>query len=193
MDALKNVLEGVLGKFVCDDAGQFRGQCPQLIRYFMIKCGVEWPGRTGNGNVVIDTLVSDYGGYYMTEADSIKKGYRICSSDMKGSSVGHCWIELYLDGKWVIYQQNNGGEKTANFGEGTVRCVSKSDKRASGVYNVRYAGSPSVDLVIEVNKPKPAPTPEPTPEPVKEEMPEWVKEFINDLGAFLANYKKESK
>ena len=154
MQALKKVLEDVLGKFVCDDAGIYKGQCPQLIRYFIIMCGVNWPGKTGNGNKVIDTLVNEYGGYYMSEAESVKKGYRICSSDMKGSDVGHCWVELYLDGKWVIYQQNNGGTKTADFGCGTVRCVSKSNSRAAGVYNVRYAGSPSVDYVIEVENKK---------------------------------------
>lgn len=187
MENLKKVLDGVLGKFVCEDAGKYRGQCPQLIRYFLIMCGVEWPGRTGNGNQVIDTLVNEYGGYY----GESKYGYRICSADVKGRSEGHCWIELNYNGQWMIYEQNapNSGTNTANFGCGTVYSVSKDYYRENGIYNVRYAGHPSIDLVVEVNQPKPAPT----PEPVKEEMPDWFKTWASNLSTYIANSIKEAK
>ena len=49
MDALKAILDGVLGQFVCDDGGIFRGQCPQLPKYMARKCGLNWTGATGDG------------------------------------------------------------------------------------------------------------------------------------------------
>lgn len=193
MDNLKKVLEDVIGKFVCDDAGIYKGQCPQLVRYFLIKCGVEWPGRTGNGNQVVDTLVREYGGYYGQSS----RGYRICSADVKGSSDGHCWIELNINGQWYVYEQNspNAGTKTANFGCGTVYSVSKATDRPAGIYNIRYAGHPSIDLVVDVNKPQPTPepTPEPTPAPVTDDMPQWFKDWAKGLADYINSSTKEAK
>lgn len=183
MDYFISVLNKQIGKFVCEDAGIYRGQCPQWIRYLLIICGVEWNGRTGNGKEVIDTLVNEYGGYY----GESKYGYRICSAENKYDSNGHCWLEVKEGDKWIRYEQNveNAGTKSANYGCGTVYSVSKTDKaRPSYLYNVRYAASPSIDLVIKVH------TKKPDPEPVKDDTPDWFIDFIHDMGNFLNNYKK---
>lgn len=150
-------------------------------------CGCPWEGNTGNGNQLVDTLVKVEGGYYMDEATSVAKGYRVCSCDVSGSKYGHTWVELLLNGQWVIYEQNikRDGTVSANFGEGTVYSVSKAYDRGSWRKNVRYAGHPSIDAVIEANPPK--------KEPVSvdnKQAPEWFKEFAKDLGNYIANYYK---
>lgn len=182
MEYFINFLNTKLGKFVCDDAGKYRGQCPQFIRDVMIDCGVEWKGKTGNGNQVIDTLVRDYGGYY----GESKYGYRFASADNKYSKDGHCWLEVLENGKWVRYEQNvkeNVGAIPANFGAGTVYCVTKTDKPVpSYYYNIRYAGSPSVDLVIEVNTKKPTPA---------STYPDWFKKWAKDLANYINNSVKD--
>ena len=187
MDYFISVLDKYLGQFVCEDAGRYRGQCPQWIRNILIICGVEWNGKTGNGNQVIDTLVRDYGGIY----GESKYGYRIASADNKYDKAGHCWIEVKKDGKWIRYEQNakeNAGATSANFGAGTVYCVTKTDKPVpSYFYNIRYAYSPSIDLVIEVNSKKPEPTPVPS-----NEMPEWFKKWADGLADYLKNSIKEN-
>ena len=182
MENLQRVLDDVLGGFVCNDAGIYKGQCPQLIRYFLIKCGVDWPGKTGNGNKVIDTLVNDYGGYYGEST----RGYRICSADVKGNDNGHCWIELLIDGKWVVYEQNSAytGQKSADFGCGKTYAVGKRDSVDPDVYNIRYAGHPSIDLVVDVNQPKPTPTPSDT-------MPDWFKTWAKNLAKYINDSVKE--
>lgn len=190
MDALQKVFEDVIGQFVCFDNDVFRGQCTRLPKYLMIMCGVPWPGPTGNGNQLVDVLVKDLGGYYMSESDSISKGYRVCSCDVDGSKYGHTWVELLINGNWVIYEQNvkRDGTKSANFGEGTVYSVSKTTNRGNWRKNIRYAGHKSIDLVIEVNTPKPEPTPEPTPVDDKK-MPVWFEDFVHNLGDYMKNYK----
>lgn len=167
MEALKKVLEDVLGQFVCFDGDIYRGQCTRLPKYVLIMCGCPWEGKTGDGKELVDTLVKVEGGYYMDEATSVEKGYRICSCDVDGIDTGHTWLELLINGEWVIYEQNVNREGTtaANFGVGTVYSVSKTGNRGNWRKNVRYAGHKSIDLVIEVNTPKPEPEPEPTPEP----------------------------
>ena len=175
MDALKKVFEDVIGQFVCFDQDAFRGQCTRLPKYLMEKCGCPWEGaQTGNGCNLVDNLVKVQGGYYMSEEESQAKGYRVCSCDIPGSTYGHTWVELFLDGTWVLYEQNvaREGTVTANFGHGTVYSVSKGYNRGSWRNNVRYAGHRSIDAVIEANTPKPEPKPEPVPEPEPTPEPE---------------------
>lgn len=165
MEALKAILDGVLGQFVCEDGGIFRGQCPQLPKYMARKCGVDWPGKTGNGNKLVDTVVA-LGGYY----GESPKGYRICSCDVSGSNNGHTWVEIKINGQWVIYEQNvkREGTVSANFGCGTVYSVSTTTQAGSWRKNARYAGHPTIDAFIDAHPdPKPEPTPTPTPEPAK--------------------------
>ena len=183
MEALKKVFEDVIGKFVCFDNDVYRGQCTRLPKYLMIMCGVPWDCPTGNGNKVVDTLVKSLGGYYMDEATSLQKGYRVCSCDVSGSTYGHAWVELLLNGEWVIYEQNinREGTNTANFGKGTVYSVSKTTNRGSWRKNVRYAGHKSIDLVIEANTPKPQP----------ETMPQWFKDWANGLADYIKESVKE--
>lgn len=167
MEAIKRVLDEVIGQFVIDDGDVFRGQCTRLPKYLMIKCGVDWPGVTGNGCTLVDTLVKNMGGYYMSEEESEAKGYRVCSCDINGSDYGHTWIEIKVNGEWVIYEQNvyRQGVLSADFGVGTVYSVSTTNNRGNYRLNTRYAGHQSIDAVIEANTPKPEPTPEPIPEP----------------------------
>lgn len=167
MEAIKKILEEILGQFVIDDGDIFRGQCTRLPKYLLEKCGAEWPGPTGDGCHVVDTIAGFDGGYYMNEEESQKAGYRICSCDVDGSNYGHTWVELFLDGQWVIYEQNvnRAGTNSADFGVGTVYSVSKAYNRGGWRKNVRYAGQKSIDYLIEVNTPKPEPEPEPKPEP----------------------------
>lgn len=169
MDALKKIFDDVIGQFVIDDGDIFRGQCTRLPKYLLEKCGVEWPGQgqTGDGAHVVDTIAKFDGGYYMTEEESRNKGYRICSCDVNGSTYGHTWVEILINGQWVIYEQNvsRAGTNSADFGVGTVYSVSMATNRGNWRNNVRYAGQASVDYYIEVNTPKPEPEPEPEPEP----------------------------
>lgn len=187
MEDFINFMNSIVGRFVCDDGGIYKGQCPQLPRYVVVQMGCPWPGRTGNGNKVIDTMVNEYGGYY----GQGKYGYRIASADSSVDKNGHCWIEVLENGRWVRYEQNvnNSGAKTANFGCGTVYSVTKTDKAVpSYLYNIRYASHPSIDYYIEVHsKPKPEPTPEP------EGMPDWFKNWAKDLSNYIANSTKEDK
>lgn len=167
MEAIKRVLDEVLGKFVCEPEDIYCGQCTRLPKYLMIKCGVDWPGATGDGCSLVDVLVNDMGGYYMNEEESEAKGYRVCSCDVSGSTHGHTWLEIKINGEWVIYEQNVKREGTmeADFGCGPVYSVSLTTNRGNWRKNVRYAGHVSIDAVIEANTPKPEPAPEPTPEP----------------------------
>lgn len=162
MDAFKGILEGVLNKFVCEDGGLYRGQCPQLPKYVVRACGGDWPGATGHGYQTVDRVVQ-IGGYYGESS----RGYRICSCDVAGSPYGHTWVEAKLGGQWVIYEQNAGrsGVPTADFGVGTVYAVSKTNNRGSWRQNVRYAAHPAIDSWIDAHTPKPEPTPAPTPAP----------------------------
>ena len=157
MDAAINILEGALGQFVCADGGKFRGQCPQLPKYFAQACGVNWPGITGNGNTLVDRLVQ-LGGYY-----GEGNGYRIASCDVAGSPYGHTWVEIKINGQWVIYEQNinRPGTTAANFGEGTVYSVSKTTNPGAWRLNIEYAAHPVIDKFIADHTPAPAPTPEP--------------------------------
>ena len=156
MNDFKGILDGILNKFVCDDGGVYRGQCPQLPKYAVRACGGDWPGATGNGNNLVDRLVQ-IGGYYGESS----RGYRICSCDVAGSQWGHTWIEINVNGKWVIYEQNAGrsGVATANFGCGTVYAVSTTNNRGSWRLNVRYAAHPAIDAWIDKHTPKPEPKP----------------------------------
>ena len=163
MDALKEILESVLGKFVCEDGGKFKGQCPQLPKYMARACGVEWPGKTGNGSKLVDTVVQ-LGGYY----GQGKVGeYRIASCDVSGSTNGHTWVEIKVNGIWTIYEQNinRAGTKTANFGAGTVYSVSKTTNPGNWRKKIRYAGHPTIDAFIKAHTPAPAPAPTPAPQP----------------------------
>ena len=170
MEKLKAILDGVVGQFVIDDGDIFRGQCTRLPKYFCQQCGINWQGKTGDGKNVIDTLVNTYGGYYGESA----YGYRIASAEVKGNSNGHCWVELLVDGQWTIYEQNipNAGTTTADFGEGVVYSVSKSNTPYKYAYNIRYAGSPIIDAFVMANTPEPTPEPQPEPEPTPEPTPE---------------------
>lgn len=164
MDDLKKILEGAIGQFVCTDGGRFRGQCPQLPKYMARACGVNWPGATGNGNTLVDTVVR-LGGYY----GQGKTGtYRIASCDVSGSKYGHTWVEIKQGNTWTIYEQNinRAGTKAANFGEGTVYSVSKTTNPGNWRKNIRYAGHPTIDAYIKAHTPQPTPpAPQPQPQP----------------------------
>lgn len=161
MDSFKGILDGVLNQFVCEDGGIYRGQCPQFPKYVVRACGGDWPGATGNGNNCVDRVVQ-IGGYYGESS----RGYRICSCDVAGSQWGHTWVEINVNGNWVIYEQNAGraGVPTANYGCGTVYAVSTTNNRGSWRLNVRYAGHPAIDAYIDAHKPTP---PAPTPTDIK--------------------------
>ena len=180
MDAFKGILDGVLNQFVCEDGGIYRGQCPQLPKYVLRACGGDWPGATGNGNNLVDRLVQ-IGGYYGESS----RGYRICSCDVSGSKWGHTWIEINVNGKWIIYEQNAGrpGVPTANFGCGTVYAVSTTDNRGSWRLNVRYAAHPTIDAWIDAHQPTP---PAPTPTDIKVGDTVLPKEWVDYNGTPLA-------
>lgn len=186
MEKLKEILDGVVGQFVIDDGDIFRGQCTRLPKYFCQQCGINWQGKTGDGKNVVDTLVNTYGGYY---GESVC-GYRIASAEVKGNSNGHCWVELLVDGQWTIYEQNipNAGTTTANFGEGVVYSVSKSNTPYKYAYNIRYAGSPIIDAFVVANTPEPTPEPQPTPEPKPEPVKEEFKESDIVVPTRLVDY-----
>ena len=59
MDALKQMLDETIGQFVIDDGDIFRGQCTRLPKYLLEKCGVEWPGSTGDGCHLVDTEMEE--------------------------------------------------------------------------------------------------------------------------------------
>lgn len=189
MEAIERVLDEVLGEFVCEPTDIYCGQCTRLPKHLMIKCGVDWPGPTGDGRTFVDTLVKSMGGYYMSEEESEAKGYRICSCEVPGSDRGHTWPEIKINGEWVIYEQNVKREGTieGNFGCGIVYSVSKTTNRGSWRKDVRYAGHPSIDLVIEANtpKPEPEPEPEPTPEPEPDNKVYYTYEQGDTFGAVL--------
>ena len=183
MEDFVKLLDGLVNRFVCDDGGIYKGQCPQLIKYIVEIMGCPWPGRTGNGNQVIDTMVGEYGGYY----GESKCGYRIVSADVKGSNDGHCWIEVRHNGQWLFYQQNRNlnNAKSANFGCGKVYAITKSTECPSGVYNIRYAAHPSIDYYIKKhNQPSPAPTP-------TTKYPDYFKDWVNELADWLKSSIKE--
>lgn len=193
MEALVKVCEAVLGQFVCFDNDVYRGQCTRLPKYLLSKCGVEIGPQTGNGYKVVDTIVAK-GGYCMDEATSVQKGYRVCSCDVSGSTYGHTWVEVLVDGNWVIYEQNvkREGTVSADFGVGTVYSVSKAYARGSWRNNTRYAGHPSIDSFIEANTPKPEPTPEPEPLPTPPVVDDFVvgekvslKKYVDYYGTLL--------
>lgn len=156
MDSFKGILDGVINKFVCEDGGLYRGQCPQLPKYAVRACGGNWPGATGHGYQTVDRVVQ-IGGYYGESS----RGYRICSCDVAGSPYGHTWVEINVNGNWVIYEQNAGraGVPTADYGVGTVYAVTTTNNRGSWRLNVRYAGHPAIDAYIDAHKPAPAPAP----------------------------------
>lgn len=156
MDSFRNILDGAIGSFVCEDGGIYRGQCPQLPKYVARACGMDWPGVTGNGNRLVDRVVQ-LGGYYGESS----RGYRFCSCDAAGSEYGHTWVEVLIDGNWVLYEQNayRPGVPAANYGCGTVYAVSTTNSRGSWRQNVRYAAHPAIDAYIDAHKPAPAPAP----------------------------------
>lgn len=189
MEALIKVCEAVLGQFVCFDNDVYRGQCTRLPKYTLIMCGVEWPGNTGDGKKVVDTVVQ-MGGYYMSEEESEAKGYRICSCDVDGIDTGHTYLQIKINGEWVTYEQNvkRDGVTSADFGAGTVYSVSKTTQPGNWRKNVRYAGHPSIDLVIEANTPKPEPEPLPTPPAVDDFVvgeKVSLKKYVDYYGALL--------
>lgn len=161
MDALKAILDAVLGQFVCEDGGIYKGQCPQLPKYMARKCGLNWTGATGDGKNCVDRVVQ-LGGYYGESS----RGYRICSSS--DGQYGHTWVELKINGRWVIYEQNvkRAGTRTADFGCGTVYSVSTTDQRGAWRDNARYAAHPVIDAFIDTHQPTP-PAPTPTPTDIK--------------------------
>lgn len=157
MGVALNVLESALGKFVCEDGGIYKGQCPQLPWYFARNLGMNWQGKTGNGNQTVDRVI-EQGGY----AGESPKGYRIASCDVNGTNNGHTWVEIKINGQWVIYEQNvnREGAKSANYGCGTCYSTTKTVTPGSWRKNVRYAGHPAIDAYIdEHDKPEPTPTP----------------------------------
>lgn len=162
MDAFKAILEGVIGKFVCNDGGIYKGQCPQLPKYAATSAGMKWTGNTGHGKDTVNRII-EQGGYSGTSS----RGYRFASCDVAGSPYGHTWVEIKQGNTWTIYEQNinRPGTKTANFGCGTVYSVSKTNNPGSWRLNTRYAGHPAVDAYIDAHTPKPEPTPAPTPQP----------------------------
>lgn len=159
MDALKAILDGVLGQFVCEDGGIYRGQCPQLPKYMARKCGLNWTGATGDGRNCVDRVVQ-LGGYYGESS----RGYRICSSN--DGQYGHTWVELKINGRWVVYEQNvkRAGVNAADFGCGTVYSVSTTDQRGAWRDNARYAAHPVIDAFIDTHPAPVPPAPTPTPE-----------------------------
>lgn len=185
MDDFIKLMDGYIGKFVRDDGGIYKGQCPQWIKEIIVKMGCAWPGRTGNGNQVLDTMVNEYGGYW----GKPKYDYRLCSADNKYDANGHCWLELKIGGTWYRYEQNvnNDGAKSADFGCGKVYSVTKTSKALpSYLYNIRYAGHPSVDYYIEVyNKKK--------EDNDKDTMPDWFKKWAQDLANYISKSIKEAK
>lgn len=160
MDALKAILDGVLGQFVCEDGGVYKGQCPQLPKYMARACGLNWTGATGDGRNCVDRVVQ-LGGYYGESS----RGYRICSSN--DGQYGHTWVEIKRNGRWVVYEQNvkRAGTKTADFGCGTVYSVSTTNQRGAWRDNARYAAHPVIDAFIDAH-PAPVP-PAPTPTDIK--------------------------
>lgn len=186
MEDFIKVMDGIVGKYVCDDGGIYRGQCPQLIKWLVLIMGGYWNGRTGNGNEVLGTMCDNFDGYW----GKPKYDYRLCSADNKYDKNGHCWIEVKIDGKWWRYEQNvnNAGANSADFGCGKVYSVTKTDKALpSYLYNIKYAGHPSVDYYIKVYNEKPKPQPEPTP---SEEMPDWFKKWANNLAEYIKSITK---
>lgn len=151
---LKGLLDGIVGGFVCDDGGVFKGQCPQVPKYAVRACGGDWPGPTGHGYQTVDRVVQ-IGGYYGASS----RGYRICSCDVSGSSYGHTWIEVNIDGNWVVYEQNvkRAGTVSADFGVGKVYSVSTAPAGGSWRLNTRYAGHPAIDAWIDAHQPAPEP------------------------------------
>lgn len=184
MEDFINLLNSMIGQFVLDSGGIYKGQCPQLVKWLIEIMGCPWVGNTGNGNKVIDTMVNNYGGYY----GESKYGYRIFSCDVKGNSDGHCGIEVKVNGKWIRYEQNinNPNTNTANFGCGTVYSISKFEGSHAGEYNYRYAGHPSVDYYIEQHSKKPEPSPQP-----KSDYPDWFVKWVNEQVNNLKNSVKE--
>lgn len=163
MGVAQKTLDAALGKFVCDDGGVYKGQCAQLPKYFARNLGMNWPGRTNNGNKLVDRVV-ELGGYY----GEGKQGYRIASCDIKDSKYGHTWVEIKINGTWTIYEQNvnRGGVASADFGVGRVYATTKTQTAGSGRLNIRYAGHPAIDAYIEkADKPAPKPQPQPQPQP----------------------------
>ena len=157
MDALKGILDAIIGQFVCSDGGIYRGQCPQLPKYMARACGLDWQGATGDGRNCVDRVVQ-LGGYYGESS----RGYRICSSD--SGQYGHTWIEIKINGRWIVYEQNvkRAGTNTADFGCGTVYSVSTTDQRGAWRDSARYAGHPVIDAWIDAHSTPvpPAPTPD---------------------------------
>lgn len=184
MKDLVALLDSMVGKFVLDDGGIYKGQCPQLIKWLIEIMGCDWTGKTGNGSEVIDTMVNNYGGYYGEN----KYGYRIVSAKVKGNNDGHCWIEVNYNGKWIYYQQNCNinGAKSADFGCGKVYSITKSYDCPPDVYDIRYASHPSVDYYLEVHSKSPEPSPKPD-----SKYPDYFKEWVNNLADYLKNSVKE--
>lgn len=168
MNPLKKILDGVVGAFVCEDGGIYKGQCPQLPKYLARQTGVNWTGATGHGRTTVDTLVA-LGGYYGEGRD-----YRICSCEVAGSEYGHTWVEIKENGEWKIYEQNikRTGAKTANFGCGTVYSVTTVpiSQRGSWRTNIRYAGHPAIDAYVRDHQPAPAPAPKKSNEEIADEV-----------------------
>lgn len=164
MNDFIQILENAIGRFVADDAGIYKGQCPQLPRYLAMQCGMEWPGRTYNGNKLVDRIY-ELGGYY---AES-HLGYRICSCDVAGSEFGHTWVEVKINGEWTIYEQNanRAGAVASDFGCGTVYSVTKTTNPGSWRKNIRYAAHPLIDQYIIQHTPA-AKVEEPKEEVVEE-------------------------
>lgn len=166
MGIAKQVLEAALGRFVCDDGGIYKGQCPQLPKHFARELGLNWQGVTYNGNKTVDRLV-ELGGYY---GDG--NGYRIASCDVDGSQYGHTWVELNDNGQWVIYEQNanRAGAKAADFGCGTCYSVTKTTNPGTWRKNVRYAAHPAIDAYIRDHDEAPAPAPTKSNEEIADEV-----------------------
>ena len=168
MNDFVKMMEMAIGCFVCSDAGIYRGQCTQFPRHMLLQCGGSWTGKTYNGDRVVDRVV-ELGGYYGESS----RGYRICS----GVGVNHTWIEVKINGQWVIYEQNcnKAGVPTANFGScGTVWAVSKSYQRGAWRDKARYAGHPIIDAYIDAHSSQPTPTPIPTPTPTPEPQDDCI-------------------
>lgn len=182
MNDFIKLMDSYIGKFVCTDGGIYRGQCPQLIKEIIQIMGCDWVGKTGNGNQVLDIMCNNYGGYWGKPAYD----YRLGSANNKYDSNGHCWIELKINGKWYRYEQNvnNDGAKTADYGCGKVYSITKTDKDLpTYLYDVKYAGHPSIDYYIQVHNKK--------EDDNKNQYPDYFKKFTEELGNYIANYCKK--
>lgn len=183
MKPFDKIVESSVGKFVCDDSGIYKGQCPQFIKWLVLISGGYWNGKTGNGNEVLGIMVDNFDGYW----GKSKYPYRLCSANNKYDKNGHCWLEIQDEkGKWWRFEQNvnNDGAKTADFGCGTVYSVTKTDKELpSYLYDIKYAGHKCIDYYYQVYDEQ--------KKPDETKYPQWFVDWVNKQISFLKESIKE--